>query len=98
MVVFNLKDLRNKHGNMTQKDVIDKIKIRQDTLSNFENNKAKTISIAQIDALCELFDCQPSDLMTYIPQSSTACAKMNHDELMNKIAEMQEQIDELKNK
>lgn len=67
MIKFNIKMLRLQHDNMLQKDLIALSGIRSDTISSLENNSAKTISIAQIDKLCEIFNCQPSDLMTYYP-------------------------------
>lgn len=65
MIRFNLKMLRLINENMTQRELIIRSGIRADTLSKLENNRAKTISIEQIDKLCEVFDCQPSELMTY---------------------------------
>lgn len=67
MIKFNIKLLRLKHNNMSQRELIELSGIRRDTLSKLENNSAKTISVDQIDTLCRIFNCQPSELMTFCP-------------------------------
>lgn len=69
MIKFNIKMLRLLHDNMPQNKLIALSGIRPSTLSSLENNKAKMISVQQIDTLCEIFKCQPSDLMTYVPNN-----------------------------
>lgn len=69
MIKFNIKMLRLLHDNMPQTKLIALSGIRPATLSSIENNRAKMISVEQIDILCEIFNCQPSDLMTYIPNN-----------------------------
>lgn len=46
-------DLRNKHG------------LNPKTVNSLVNNKSVTVDT--IMQLCEIFDCQPGDLMEYIP-------------------------------
>lgn len=67
MIKFNIKALRSINGDMTQKELQLKTGIRPSTLSALENSTAKTISVEQIDKLCEVLHCQPADLMTFIP-------------------------------
>lgn len=69
MIKFNIKALRDQH-NMSQKELIEKTGIRAATMSNFEKSSTVSITIEQIDKLCEAFNCQPSDLMTYIPNNN----------------------------
>lgn len=69
MIKFNIKSLRDQH-NMSQKELIEKTGIRAATMSNFEKSSTVSITIEQIDKLCEAFNCQPSDLMTYIPNNN----------------------------
>ena len=107
MIYFNIKNLRFVHNNMTQRELIDKTNIRPSTLTAIENNKAKTISIEQIDKLCEIFHCQPAELMTYIPNGESPMAdnmllkalKRHEESKYNQqIAQLQKQIDELQRK
>lgn len=52
---------------MTQKDLHDLTGIRQATISSLYHEDIKRIDVKQIDALCKAFNCQPGELMTYIP-------------------------------
>ncbi len=36
-------------------------------LSILKNNKAKAIRFTTLDALCRALDCQPGDLLEYVP-------------------------------
>lgn len=51
----------------TLKEVAAKTGIRPETLSHINNSKAKHLPVYVMDRLCELFDCQPGDLLEYIP-------------------------------
>ena len=77
MIKFNIKQLRS-GKDMTQKELSDATGIRLNTLIDIENNKAKTISIEQINSLCEFFRCQPDIIMTY--KSDIALFESDHDE------------------
>jgi putative transcriptional regulator len=37
-------------------------------LSILKNNKAKAIRFSTLDALCRELDCQPGDLLEYLPE------------------------------
>lgn len=69
MIKFNIKTLRDQH-NMSQKELIEKTGIRAATMSNFENSNTVSITMEQLDKLCEAFNCQPSDVMTYVPNNN----------------------------
>lgn len=73
MIKFNIKSLRDKH-NMSQKELIEKTGIRSGTMSSFENSNTVSITIEQLDSLCEAFNCQPSDIMTYVPNDNSVAA------------------------
>lgn len=36
-------------------------------LSILKNNKAKAVRFSTLEALCKALDCQPADLLEYIP-------------------------------
>lgn len=67
MIKFNIKVQRLLHGNMNQKKLSELSGIRLPTLSEYENSTAKTIRVEYLSKLCEIFDCQPADLITYTP-------------------------------
>lgn len=70
MIKFNIKLQRLLHNEMTQKELIDLSGIRPQTVSDYENNKAVTIRVEHLNKLCEIFDCQPADLITYAPDNA----------------------------
>ena len=39
-------------------------------VSNFKNHKAKAFRFSTLDALCEILDCQPGDLLEYVSGES----------------------------
>ncbi|HIS07850.1 transcriptional regulator [Lachnoclostridium sp. An196] len=36
-------------------------------LSILKNNKAKAVRLTTLDAICRALDCQPGDLLEYVP-------------------------------
>ena len=101
MIYFNIKNLRFVHNSMTQRQLIDLTNIRPSTLTAIENNKAKMISIDQIDKFCEVFNCQPAELMTYIPNGESPLPDdmlikaVEVSKRNQKIVQLQNQINEL---
>jgi len=67
MIKFNIKMQRLLHNNMSQKQLSELTGIRLPTLSEYENGTAKTIRVEYLNKLCEVFDCQISDLVCYCP-------------------------------
>lgn len=67
MIKFNIKMQRLLHNNMGQKQLSELTGIRLPTLSEYENGTAKTIRVEYLNKLCEVFNCQISDLICYCP-------------------------------
>lgn len=65
MIKCKLKVLLAEHD-MTQKDLAEITGIRASSISEMCNNKAKHIPIETIDKICEVFDCEISDLFIRI--------------------------------
>lgn len=65
MIKCRLKILLAEHD-MTQKELAEKTGIREASIGDMCNNKAKHIPVDTIDKLCEFFDCQVSDLFIRI--------------------------------
>lgn len=40
-------------------------------LSILKNNKCRAVRFSTLNALCKALDCQPSDLLEYIPDEET---------------------------
>ena len=47
------------------KELSERVGITEANLSILKNNKAKAIRFSTLEALCEVLECQPSDLMVY---------------------------------
>jgi putative transcriptional regulator len=45
--------------------VIDKTELDRTTVSKLYHDKLKRIDFKTLDKLCELFDCEPSDILKY---------------------------------
>lgn len=43
------------------------IDITMANLSILKNNKAKAVRFTTLDALCKALDCQPGDILEYVP-------------------------------
>ncbi len=50
-------------------ELADRIGITPANLSILKNNKAKAIRFSTLEAICQVLDCQPGDLLEYIPDS-----------------------------
>ena len=37
-------------------------------LSILKNNKAKAVRFSTLDAICKALDCQPGDILEYVPE------------------------------
>lgn len=48
--------------------VIDKTGLDRTTISNLYHDKVKRIDFKTLDKLCELFDCEPSDILKHIKE------------------------------
>jgi putative transcriptional regulator len=66
MIVFKIAELMGKHK-LTKKALSEKTGIRPNTVAALWSGEAKRLEIEQIDKLCSALDCQPGDLIEYIP-------------------------------
>jgi putative transcriptional regulator len=49
-----------------------KIDITLANLSILKNNKAKAIRFSTLEAICQALDCQPGDILEYLPEEPKA--------------------------
>ncbi|MFL8888450.1 helix-turn-helix transcriptional regulator [Helcococcus kunzii] len=52
---------------MSVTELSEKVGITISNISILKNNKAKAIRFETLNAICEVLDCQPADIMEYIP-------------------------------
>lgn len=53
---------------MTQKDLAEKTGIRPPTVSAICTGNVKQYPMYALDKICEVLDCQPGDILEYVPK------------------------------
>ena len=66
MIVINL-DVMMARRKMSLNELSDRVGITLANLSILKNNRAKAIRFSTLDAICRALDCQPSDILEYVP-------------------------------
>ena len=67
MIEINL-DVMMAKRKITLKELSERVGITEANLSILKNNKAKAIRFSTLEALCEVLECQPADLMVYVKE------------------------------
>ena len=68
-IVVNL-DVMLAKRKMKLKEVAEIIGISETNLSLLKTGKVKGIRFNTLDSICEILECQPGDILEYIPQDS----------------------------
>ncbi len=63
-IIVNL-DVMLAKRKMKSKELAEKIGITTANLSILKSGKAKAIRFSTLEAICEILDCQPSDILEY---------------------------------
>lgn len=66
MILLNL-DVMMARRKMSLNELSEHVGITLANLSILKNNRAKAIRFSTLDAICRALDCQPSDLLEYVP-------------------------------
>ena len=69
-IVVDFEELRAKRG-LTVAKLADKIGITQANLFILKNNHGKAIRFSTLEALCEVLECQPGDILKYLPEEQS---------------------------
>ncbi|MHC1748253.1 MAG: helix-turn-helix domain-containing protein [Cellulosilyticaceae bacterium] len=64
MIVVNL-DVMLAKRKMSVTELSEKLGMTMANVSNFKNQRAKAFRFSTLNALCEILDCQPGDLLEY---------------------------------
>ena len=65
MIEINL-DVMMAKRKISLKELSERVGITEANLSILKNNKAKAIRFSTLEALCEVLECQPGDLIEYV--------------------------------
>ena len=68
MILINL-DVMMAKRKMSLGEISDRVGITLANLSILKNNRAKAIRFSTLDAICRALDCQPSDILEFVPDS-----------------------------
>ena len=68
-IIINL-DVMLAKRKMQSQELAEKIGITQANLSILKTGKAKALKLSTLEAICKALDCQPADLLEYIPENS----------------------------
>lgn len=66
MIVVNL-DVMMAKRKMTLSQLAERVDITLANLSILKNNKAKAVRFSTLEAICRALDCQPGDILEYVP-------------------------------
>lgn len=69
MIVVNL-DVMMARRKMSLSQLSEKVDITLANLSVLKNNKAKAVRFSTLEAVCAALDCQPGDLLEYVPEET----------------------------
>ena len=66
MIVVNV-DVMLARRKMSSGELAERVGITAANLSILKTGKAKAIRFSTLESLCEALDCQPGDLLEYVP-------------------------------
>ncbi|MDM8201110.1 MULTISPECIES: helix-turn-helix domain-containing protein [Allofournierella] len=68
-IVINL-DVMMAKRKISAGELAERVGITPANLSILKNNKAKAVRFSTLEALCKALDCQPADLLEYVPDEN----------------------------
>ena len=68
-IVVNL-DVMMARRKMSLNELSQRVDITLANLSILKNNKARAVRFTTLEAICKALDCQPGDLLEYVPESA----------------------------
>ena len=69
MILINL-DVMMAKRKMSLGELSERVGITLANLSILKNNHAKAVRFSTLDAICQALDCQPSDILEYVPDDT----------------------------
>ena len=69
-IVVNL-DVMMAKRKMSLGELAQKVDITMANLSILKNNKARAVRFSTREAICKALDCQPGDILEYVPDEET---------------------------
>ncbi|MBB6216177.1 putative transcriptional regulator [Anaerosolibacter carboniphilus] len=70
-IIVNL-DVMMAKRKISSSELADKLGITKANLSILKTNKAKAIRFSTLETICQILDCQPGDILEYVPDHETS--------------------------
>ena len=70
-IVVNL-DVMMARRKMSLNELSQRVDITLANLSILKNNKARAVRFTTLEAICKALDCQPGDILEYVPEAGDA--------------------------
>ena len=67
-IVVNL-DVMMAKRKMSLNELSQRVDITLANLSILKNNKAKAVRFSTLEAICKALDCQPGDILEFVPEA-----------------------------
>ncbi|MGN1221045.1 MAG: helix-turn-helix domain-containing protein [Candidatus Cryptobacteroides sp.] len=69
-IVVNI-DVMLARRKLSSGELAEKIGISATNLSILKTGKAKAVRFSTLEAICKALDCQPGDILEYVPETET---------------------------
>ena len=69
-IIVNL-DVMMVKRKMSLGELSQKVDVTMANLSILKNNKAKAVRFSTLEAICKALDCQPGDILEFVPDGDT---------------------------
>lgn len=73
MIIVNL-DVMMAKRKISLTELSERVGITMANLSILKTGKARAIRFSTLDALCQVLDCQPGEILEYRPDAPSECA------------------------
>lgn len=70
-IVINI-DVMLAKRKMSVTELSEKVGITMANISILKNGKAKAIKLSTLDSICKALQCQPGDLLEYVPEEESS--------------------------
>lgn len=68
-IVVNL-DVMMAKRKMSLNELAERVDVTVANLSVLKNNRAKAVRFSTLEAICRALDCQPGDILEYVPEKA----------------------------
>ena len=69
-IIINIDVMLSKRK-MSVTELSEKVGITMANISILKNGKAKAVKLSTLDSICKALQCQPGDILEYVPDEET---------------------------